>query len=512
MIQSNINQRLETHIYRQRDDQGNLLRNVDFKDVFVPFKIFVPAGYSTFDVPIPKTYLSHQFSFDNLMLIPDFYEQQAALFDEDTEEDWNEILTYPLQIKMFYNLTTPFYGPTYVGKVDAKGTRALIKAVNVYFEFNKPSGIVHTGFYFDWYDLRFDNVTDETMDEYIQKMALTYYDEPYDVNKHYNALPESARSIKGANNYLLPVVWSEENLANIRVRMNIAPNTKATFSTNKHLNCMGFTDEQIGKRYRKQFVMGNFDDSGYLHFLADDSFKEKLTDSPKNFKLTVNIQNSNYETDVVYIKLTKREAMKNENYQVAIQRAFDELKEICNFEYGVNFDANKKNFKFHFPTNSLIFKIKIIIPPNLAVILGFIMFKDITPVYCEGQKIELPNVSNLEEKSRALVHDTGLVIVSDYNTGTNTNSGIGEQYMAALYPTETGSMIIHMNELCHEQPIMNLRATNMSHQMITATFLLSKFSNDNSLIKLIWKEGFKIQGTLRGVHPLKNQKHNLNYS
>jgi hypothetical protein len=57
-----------------------------------------------------------------------------------------------------------------------------------------------------------------------------------------------------------------------------------------------------------------------------------------------------------------------------------------------------------------------------------------------------------------------------------------------------------------------LRATNMSHQMITATFLLSKFSNDNSLIKLIWKEGFKIQGTLRGVHPLKNQKHNLNYS
>jgi len=44
MIQSNMNRSLETHIYRQKDDQGNLLKTVDNKDVFVPFKISVPAG------------------------------------------------------------------------------------------------------------------------------------------------------------------------------------------------------------------------------------------------------------------------------------------------------------------------------------------------------------------------------------------------------------------------------------------------------------------------------------
>ncbi len=80
--------------------------------VFVPFKISVPAGYSTFEVPIPITYSNHLFSFDNLMLIPDYYELQAQLFDEETDEDLDELLTYSYQVKIMFNLTKPFYGPT----------------------------------------------------------------------------------------------------------------------------------------------------------------------------------------------------------------------------------------------------------------------------------------------------------------------------------------------------------------------------------------------------------------
>ena len=507
MIQSNMNRSLETHIYRQKDDQGNLLKPLIYKDVFVPFKISVPAGYSTFEVPIPITYSNHLFSFDNLMLIPDYYELQAQLFDEETEEDLDELLTYSYQVKLMFNLTKPFYGPTYQPQVETKLTRLLMRNINTYFEFNKPDALVHTGFFFDWYDLRFNRVKNQTFDQYVQTMALTFYNEPYDQSKHFNALPISARTIRGANNYLLPKEWTVENLANIRLRMNIAPNTTSIFSTNKHLNCMGFSDQQIGERSpRKQFTIENIRNSGFLSILADDPFVTPLTDLAKNFKQTVNIKNPNYESSVMTIQISKREAEKNENYQTAIQTSFNALKENCNFKFDLTYNNAKRNFTFHFPENEFIYKMMIVLPPNLLVALGFPMFKDITPLNNEGQKLDIPDTSNLEEKARALVHETGLVIVSDLNTTTNTNYGIGEQYMAALYPTETGSMVMHVNELCHEQPVMRLNARGMSTQTIPATFLLSKFLDQNNLVKLIWKEGFKMQGTLRGVHPEKFEK------
>jgi hypothetical protein len=93
--------------------------------------------------------------------------------------------------------------------------------------------------------------------------------------------------------------------------------------------------------------------------------------------------------------------------------------------------------------------------------------------------------------------------VSDYNTGTNTKVGIGKRYMAALYPTETGNMVMHVNEICNKQPVMTLPRVNMTNEYIPATFLLSRFLGHNKLVSLVWKEGFMMQGTLRGVHPLK---------
>ena len=73
-------------------------------------------------------------------------------------------------------------------------------------------------------------------------MALVYYGEIYDPVKHYNALPPSARTIYGVNNYLFPTELTEDNLNNIRLRLNIAPNTNVNVSTNGHLREMGFSD------------------------------------------------------------------------------------------------------------------------------------------------------------------------------------------------------------------------------------------------------------------------------
>jgi hypothetical protein len=62
--------------------------------------------------------------------------------------------------------------------------------------------------------------------------------------------------------------------------------------------------------------------------------------------------------------------------------------------------------------------------------------------------------------------------VSDYNTGKNTIVGIGKQYTAALYPTKMGNMLMHVNEISNQQPVMTLPIVNMTNEYIPVTFLL----------------------------------------
>ncbi len=107
----------------------------------------------------------------------------------------------------------------------------MVKQINTYFELNKPAGIFTAPVFFDWIDLRFKEITDESEDEYYQRMAPVYYGEAYDPAKHFNALPPSARKVFFVNNNLIPTEMTEEVLKNFRLRMNIASNSVRNFST-----------------------------------------------------------------------------------------------------------------------------------------------------------------------------------------------------------------------------------------------------------------------------------------
>jgi hypothetical protein len=71
----------------------------------------------------------------------------------------------------------------------------LVKQINTYIELNKPEGIFTTPVFFDWIDLQFKEITDESEDEYYQRMAPVYYSKPYNPAKNFNALPRSARKV-----------------------------------------------------------------------------------------------------------------------------------------------------------------------------------------------------------------------------------------------------------------------------------------------------------------------------
>ncbi len=77
--------------------------------------------------------------------------------------------------------------------------------------------------------------------------VLVYYGEAYDPAEHFNALLHSARKVFDVNNYLIPTEMTEEVLENLRLRINIAPNSVAGFSTDTYLLSMGFDSSQYRK-------------------------------------------------------------------------------------------------------------------------------------------------------------------------------------------------------------------------------------------------------------------------
>jgi hypothetical protein len=203
------------------------------------------------------------------------------------------------------------------------------------------------------------------------------------------------------------------------------------------------------------------------------------------------------------LKNTKKDSIKNERFETELKKVFLDIEKICNISYGVTYNATTKRFQFQFPSNNRMTKMKVVLPGDLAERLGFELNGEITPKKSIGESLVVVDPKETEDRARALSHETSLIIVSDYNTGTNTTMGIGKRYMAALYPTETGNMVMNVNEICDQQPVMTLPSVNMTNEYIPVTFLWSRFSGHNKLVNLVWKEGFTMQGTLRGVHPLK---------
>ena len=507
MSYSNVNQYLETKKWRKRDNEGNVVNSLTKKPIFVPFKVKVPAGHSFFTIPIPKKYLDRIFSFDNVMLINYLYSDQAQAFDEETEEELKEMLSIPVRFKVLFLIDRKlkFYGDVYEMPATIKKTVELVQQLNAHFELLKPSGIYITPLFFDWIDTRFKDITEEDEDTYYQRMAPVYYGEAYNANKHYNALPHSARNIRMANNYLIPTQWTDDLLLNFRLRMNIAPNSVGNFSTDSYLLSLGFDSSQYGKRKytTDSFKMENRILRSFRTVEANGEILPELIVTPNKFRMSMDISEVNFISEDFFLKITKKDSIKNERFETELKKVFMDIEKTCNISYGVTYNATTKRFQFQFPSNNKMTKMKVVLPGDLAERLGFKLNGEITPKKSIGESLVVVDPKETEDRARALSHETGLIIVSDYNTGTNTTVGIGKRYMAALYPTETGNMVMNVNEICNQQPVMTLPSVNMTNEYIPVTFLLSRFSGHNKLVNLVWKEGFTMQGTLRGVHPLK---------
>lgn len=474
------------------------------KEVYVPFRKFIPAGHSLFTVDVPQSYATRDFFFSYLVLVPDFYSLQAAIMKLDADDELNIPITY----EIFYKINLPtdqsLYPDTVTVTSNVTIPVTMTTTINDFFETKKADGTVHLGIFFDWYDLRFDDVDPNlTWDEYVRTIvAVEYYNRDFDENLHFNKLPLSARSIPGANNYLFPTALSDELYENLRWRINIAPMTDGLFSTLDQIKYMGFTEDQFGgkRKYKSKYMLENDSKLRFLSVMADDS---PVPVFGKCNALTVSLKSHAlfYNTHPFEFQLTKEEYLKNSNFTTTIKKALKDYSNLCNFTTGFNYDSTSKVFSFAFPENTALTNLIITLPVELSERLGFDFVTDIKKFAPSGKPVnDSFNIKEAETKARALAYDTSLVIISHQNSSSNTTAGINYSYMAALYPTGFGTLEISSVEACFKPPTMKLPITLYGKPAtVPATFKLSRFLDNSELSNLIWTNGAYVFGVLRGL-------------
>lgn len=471
---------------------------------YVPFREYVPAGSSTFSIPVPTYFADQEFYFSYVTLTPSIFSDQAAKMDLDTEEELEQKLNYEISYQGEYIDGIPLFPDSLLIPATETNVIMIVDTINTFFEKKKPVGFSHLGMFIDWYDMRFELMSGITWDYFVQNvMSYQYYGVPYDEELHFNKLPKSARSVPGANNYLFPTSRISDVMDNIRFRINIAPNTNVVYSTNSQLLAMGFSLGQIGKRKKNnKLKMENNIANKFNSILAQ--FKPTLTLLHSN-QLTIGLEpHSNFFVSTTFqFTLTKKENLKNLNYRTKLTEAMQEFALKSNLIFGLSYDETAKKFSFEFPNNPAFNYFVIKIPSDLSERLGFNLATDITKDNKTGQKCKDADDFNIDEtanEARALCLDTALVLVSDYYNNSISTAKANSAYMTALYPTSTGTyMETPLMESCHSPPTMTLPLIlPTSEGFILPKFKLSRFLDNNNYVNFVWTKGAYISGIFRG--------------
>jgi len=332
-------------------------------------------------------------------------------------------------------------------------------------------------------------------------MSESYYGEPFDKSKFFNALPLSARSIPGSNNYLFPTHINEESRENLRFRLFLAPNVDGVFSTDGPLQCMGFSATQIGERTGKnQLVMSNADMTRFATTVAEEPIQDKLKKTTL-FKMSLQVHSNSYMSDSIVVSVTKGNTFKNTSYLPVLQEGLERLSHQSNLKLDILYNAEGKKFKIIFPTHKSLVKATLLVPTNLAERLGFDLVTEISEENNEGERVEDEfDITKTETRSRALGYDTGIIVVSNDGSRSISMAGVYEQFMCSLYPTSTGTYEMSLLENCFTPIRMELpKFHNSANALVPLTFKLSRFLDDDRLVDLDWKNGAFVSGLLRGI-------------
>jgi hypothetical protein len=269
------------------------------------FRVTVPRSYAAIRLPNGET-LRRRFKFTELNVTPGFYSQRALVLGVDGDgvsEPVPEQEDLSLQFALGYVCLDSLYfaerpdGTLFESPYDQGNVsltlQEFVKGLNAKFQVQVPTGFTPSPLFFDWVDLQWyeaaegeqeevqqdtHNSADQTAPLSVDPATLVvfnseaYYGVEYGGNLEAfkNALPASVRNLTGANNFLLPTTL--EAMADVRIRLHVAPNATASFSSNVQLEALGFTSIQVGGRgLKNRYHLSNLGSgSDYLVFTGNN--------------------------------------------------------------------------------------------------------------------------------------------------------------------------------------------------------------------------------------------------
>jgi len=461
-------------------------------NVNIPFRKRLEIGETQISINVPRKFLNHSdrtFGFQTITLMPEYQSKQAFAYNMDPASELQTIVSHDVQLQVtyldgFYNKdsTTWSHTPT------TATMGPLLKQLNQHFDAKKPPGSIWPPVVFDWVHLVY--MTEDDLRKAHQNNAEEFYGVEYDEGLHGNALPPSVNSLKSFNNMLFPTNITEEMLEFIRIRMFLAANVTVAFSNEVLPKLMGFTESQIPARNSKnQVAFANTTSHKFEYHLGYDSITNKIPTEARGVKIHLYTTKNFLYSPLGTFKTTRGRERVPEQLAEDYQKSLSALGRLVNLFLNLEFVKAERKFKITYPSNNFV-QIDILTKPIVCRQLGH------EPTEVIKHKATLPplpldvDVKEIEQKARALVYDTGMVVVNLSQQVSQQNSYSGTATMAILEPFFDGVM--------RNPPRSEMPRVQVTYFDPVLTFDLFRIGDDDQPHPLDWKVGAFVQGLLVG--------------
>ena len=341
-----------------------------------------------------------------------------------------------------------------------------------------------------WYDFDPAKIMPTVLEHYYEEID----DEPpFD---YFDALPKSVRKVFHANNYKVPttIFDSKEMLAQIRIRINLAPLTTLLLSTDLMLTQLGFSKDQYKRGVANKIVLENTSATEYLCIVAENAPMINISFFTTTIIVRGNADRS--ESTFRQIDMTMAVFMHNEELTARLKEEFEYLSLKTNVSMNIQYDPVDSKFKIVFSTNPNIVA-NVHCDIELAERLGFGPLTRITQNMTSIPVGEKSLTIDAENKSRALAFNTGMLFATlDGATGRQTD-GLDEPLLATLVPTESGTFAIKLNSMLRSFQLSTPSLMGNGHFPVKIN--LWTLTKNSIKVPLEWKVDVTVNGVLEGT-------------
>ena len=473
----------------------------------IPFRTFLPAESSTFEVPVPLRYLDgRKFHFEHLSLYPQLLNRAAASYGVEAEEEG--LVFYRSDVRLdcdYVGEKKNFFPSSFKPSSTVAKARDFVQEFNAFFEREKPDFMKRCPVFFDWTDLRLADDSD-----YAAAAAKGYdavwFNETFSLEEHgEDGLPDSLKTMRGVNPLQYPEKGAfsvaQMNEENFRVRLFVAPFVRVTLSVLGPLQDLGFAASQFGEQSAKRQITIVNSEPFYAEFTALAAPKVELTSAV----CTVNLYpaETSAQSFSRTLEISAKDFKNNATLATQLNAKIQECADELNVNFSLKYDESEKKFLFSFPSSndpivlSLFFS-----KPELSLRMGY-FHTNLIQKESEAREVKdgsdvVASDAEAFNKCRALVYDTGMVLCTLDQMSSNTTCGVLDVCLASLFPRKSGVMKMAKYLSC-PPPGVVLTSFSGSSALVPFTFRLLRIYDNQEIGKFAWKEGAFVDGVLMGI-------------